>query len=92
MPVASFSGGHVEGVHAMHLRTPQSSSEETPCFTSVILPIQPSSTHRVYIVLGAGFAQRCVISTKLASSDEWIHMHLRLVALDRWCADPAASV
>ena len=55
MSVASFSGGHVEGAYAMHLRIPQSSSKQTPCFTSVIL--QYSSTHRACIVLGAGFVQ-----------------------------------
>ena len=37
MPVASFSGGNVEGAYAIHLCIPQSSSERTPCFTSVIL-------------------------------------------------------
>ena len=92
MSVASISGGHVEGAYAMHLRISQSSSEQTPCFTSVIRPIQPSSTHRACIVLGSGFVQRRAISTKHASSGEWIPMRHRLVALDRWCADPAASV
>ena len=37
MSVASISGGHVEGAHAMHLRIPQPNSEQNPCFTSVIL-------------------------------------------------------
>jgi hypothetical protein len=92
MSVASLSGGRFEGAYAMHLCISQSSREQTRCFTSDILPIQPSSTHRACIFLGAGFVQRRVISPMHASCGEWIHMRFRLVALDRWCADPAASV
>ena len=58
MSMASFSTGHVEGAYTMHLRIPQSTSKRTRCFTSTILPIQHSSTHRVCIVLGAGFVKR----------------------------------
>ena len=32
MSVASFSAGHVEGAYAMHLRIPQSSSEQSRSF------------------------------------------------------------
>ena len=91
MSVASFSGGHVEGAYTMHLCILQSNSEQTRCFTSVILPIQPRSTHCACTVPGAGF-QRRVISSKRDSFGEWIRMRLHLVALDKWCADPPAIV
>ena len=93
MSVASFSGGHIEGAYAMHLRTPQSSSERTRCFTSTIL----QSSRAQLIVLALFWELDSSISASSrpsmpASTGEWIHMHLCVSALDRWCADPAASV
>jgi hypothetical protein len=74
--VASFPGGHAEGAYAMYLRIPQSSSEQPRCFTSVILPIQPSSTHRACIVLGARFVQRRMPPPASGSTCVWIFSRL----------------
>ena len=97
----------LQGAHLCPwLRSPEEmSSARTPCtcaFRSRAVsgpgasPASSSQSSRSRLIVLALLweldSSRAVISTKHAPSDEWIHMRLRLVALDRWCADPAASV
>ena len=90
MSVASFSGGHVEGAYAMHLRISQSSSKQTPCFTSVIL--QYSTAQLTVLALFWELdSSRAFISSKHAFTVEWKNMRIRSISLGRWCAGPAAS-
>ena len=71
----------LQGAHSCPwLQSPEDMSRaRTPCTCAFRNRAQPSSTHRACIVLGAGFVQRRVISTKHASSGEWTHMRLHLV-------------
>ena len=76
MSVASFSAGHVESAYAMHLPTPQSSSERTRCFASTIL----QSSRAQLIVLALFWeldSSRGFISAKHAFTGDWMNMFIR---------------